>query len=174
MRQDDGGSALLRAKSAGHRLHTFVWPTLRGRLGNGAGQWRNMVLISPRGVWCHVLLREDGSEEKGEIRRERVKRGEGSEDGLVAQSCSRLSSAIHSSEGRGSSRLEYLSCSRSPTSLRAPSAWQKNGRKLGIWSQNKIMYQSTWCEDKQTVKKRNNAQDYAGWTQEEDFSWQRW
>lgn len=114
--------------------------------GTGGGLWGNMVLISPQGAWCHILLREAGSEEKGETRWERVKQREDSEGGLVAQSCSRLSSAIQSSEGRGSSRLEYLSCSRSPTSLRAPSAWQKNRTILWIWIQNE-----TICTDQNNV-----------------------
>lgn len=46
-----------------------------------------------------------------------------------AQSWSRLSSDIHASEGSGCSRLEYFSCSRSPTSLMACNAWQSNRRR---------------------------------------------
>lgn len=50
----------------------------------------------------------------------------------LVQSWRRLSSDIHPRGGRGRSRLEYFSCSRSPTSLMASSALKKKEiRKTG-------------------------------------------
>lgn len=85
-------------------------------------------------------------EETGSRRRDgilQVKLGEKTQwqgPDQAPQSWSRLSSDIHPKLGRGCSRLEYFSCRRSPTSLMASNAWQKNRQNTVDRNQRDVMH----------------------------------